>query len=173
MPYAARKAGTGALAAAIVAAGLVGLAYAGGVAPAASEGPASADQYGPQRVTICHKAGRRYRTITIARSALAAHLRHGDTPGPCATRLNGAVSTRVTLTVTSGRRVTRIRRGTYWVVVTDRSRAANFHLTGPRVNRATTQRFRGTRKWRVRFLRGTYRYRADVGAVGGGTFRVR
>jgi hypothetical protein len=172
MPYGRTKAARAALAAGIVVAGLLGLAYVGGVEGAAGNGPASADQYGG-RVTVCHKAGRRYRTITIARSALRAHQRHGDTTGPCATRLNGAVSTRVALTTTSGRRVTRIRRGLFWVVVSDRSRRANFHLTGPRVNRATTQRFRGTVRWRVRFLRGTYRYRADVGAVGGGTFRVR
>jgi hypothetical protein len=125
-------------------------------------------------VTVCHKAGRRYVTIRIPLTALRAHRRHGDTTGSCATRLNGAVSTRVTLAyATNGRRVTRVRRGFHWVVVTDRSRRANFRLTGPRVNRATTQRFRGTVRWRVRFLRGTYRYRADVGAVGGGTFRVR
>lgn len=172
MPIGGTKAARAALAAAIVVAGLLGLAYAGGVNGAPSNGPASADQYGG-RVTVCHKAGRRYRTTTIARSLLRAHLRHGDTTGPCATRLNGAVSARVTLTTTSGRRVTRIRRGAFWVVVSDRSRIANFHLTGPRVNRATSQRFRGTVRWRVRFLRGTYRYRADVGAVGGGTFRVR
>ena len=172
MPYGRTKAARAALATAIVGAGLLGLAYVGGVEEAAGNGPASAEQYG-NRVTVCHKAGMRFRTIAIARSALPAHLRHGDTPGPCATRLDAAVSTRVAMTTTSGRRVTRIRRVSYWVVVSDRSRRANFHLSGPRVNRATTQRFRGTARWRVRLLRGTYRYRADAGAVGGGTFRVR
>ena len=30
----------------------------------------------------------------------------------------------------------------------------------------------GTVKWRVRFVSGTYRYRSDEGAIGGGSFRV-
>jgi hypothetical protein len=77
------------------------------------------------------------------------------------------------LRTTANRRVSTVRRGTYWIVVSDRSRSANFHLTGPRVNRRTTARFRGTLRWRVLLVRGTYRYRADVGAVGGGSFRVR
>jgi hypothetical protein len=173
MSLQARQAGAFGLATALVAAVLFGLAYAGGVAGATSAGPASADQYGPARVTICHKSGSRYRTITVARSALAAHIRHGDTTGSCSSRLNGIVSTGVALRTTTGRRVRTIRRGTFWVVVSDRSRSANFHLTGPRVNRRTTARFRGTVRWRVLLVRGVYRYRADVGAVGGGTFRVR
>src|SRR5688572_15594867 len=88
----------------------VGLAYAGGLPEAYSHGPSSAAQYGPPpRVTICHKAGSRYRTITIARSALAAHLRHGDTTGSCSSRLNGVVSTTVALRTTTGRRVSTLR----------------------------------------------------------------
>jgi hypothetical protein len=175
MSYGLRKASAAAIAISFAVVAFVGLAYAGGLPGAYGNGPSSAAQYGPPpaRVTICHKAGSRYRTITIARSALAAHLRHGDTTGSCSARLNGLVSTTVALRTTSGRRVSTIRRGTYWIVVSDRSRSANFHLTGPRVNRRTTARFRGTLRWRVLLVRGTYRYRADAGAVGGGTFRVR
>lgn len=40
---------------------------------------AAQDQYAPQKVTICHKG----HTITISKSALPTHLRHGDTVGPC------------------------------------------------------------------------------------------
>ena len=175
MPSGFGKAPAVALATALAVAAFVGLAYAGGVSGASSNGPSSAAQYGPPpaRVTICHKAGSRYQTITIARSALRAHLRHGDTPGSCSARLNGVVSTSAALRTTAGRRVRTIRRGAYWIVVSDRSRRANFHLTGRRVDRRTTTRFRGTVRWRVLLVRGTYRYRADVGAVGGGTFRVR
>jgi len=170
-----RKAGAAGLAAAVASVAFVTLAYMGGVGGAASIGPASADQYG-ERVTICHRTGSRrnpFRTITVAQSAVAAHLRHDDTTGACSRRVNGTVTTRVVLTTTSGRRVTRLGRGFFWVVVSDRSRFANFHLSGPRVNRRTSARFRGTVKWRVRLVRGTYRYRADVGARGGGSFRVR
>jgi hypothetical protein len=43
----------------------------------AGRSPAS-DQY-VEKVTICHNG----HTITISQSALPAHLRHGDTIGPC------------------------------------------------------------------------------------------
>ncbi len=176
MPDIRRRAGAIGIAAAAVLAGFVGLAYAGGIYGSSSTGPASAEQYGPPgRVVVCHRTGSRrnpWRTITVARRALPAHLRHGDTTGPCSTRLNGSVSRSVVLATTTGRRVRTIRRGAYWVVVRDASRSANFRLRGPRVNRSTSVRFRGTVRWRVRFVRGTYRY-SGVGARGGGTFRVR
>jgi hypothetical protein len=41
------------------------------------------DQYHPSKVTICHRAGKHHVTITVSRSALPAHLAHGDTIGPC------------------------------------------------------------------------------------------
>jgi hypothetical protein len=170
-----RKAGAVGVAAAFVAAAFVALAYAGGVDGTVSNGPASADQYG-ERVTICHRTGSRrvpFRTITVPQTAVRAHLRHGDTTGSCSRRMNATVTSRVALTTTAGRTVRARPRGFHWVVVSDRSRFANFHLTGPRVNRRTSARFRGTVRWRVRLFRGTYRYRADFGARGGGTFRVR
>jgi hypothetical protein len=45
---------------------------------------AAHSQYGQPKVTICHRTGSGKRvTITIAEPALPAHLRHGDTIGPC------------------------------------------------------------------------------------------
>jgi hypothetical protein len=45
---------------------------------------AAHDQYKPEKVTICHRTGSgKPVTITISRSALPAHLAHGDTIGPC------------------------------------------------------------------------------------------
>jgi hypothetical protein len=41
---------------------------------------AADDQYGQEKVTICHKG----HTITVAEPALAAHERHGDVEGACA-----------------------------------------------------------------------------------------
>jgi len=41
-----------------------------------------------RKVTLCHHTGSKknpHRTITVSRSALAAHMRHGDTVGPCTT----------------------------------------------------------------------------------------
>ena len=36
-------------------------------------------QYGQPKATICHKG----KTIRVAQPAVRAHLRHGDTAGPC------------------------------------------------------------------------------------------
>jgi hypothetical protein len=45
----------------------------------ASAAQVSGAQYGRNRVPVCHKG----KTIRIAQPAVPAHLRHGDTPGPC------------------------------------------------------------------------------------------
>jgi hypothetical protein len=93
-----RVAHTGRLAllSALVMLGFAALAYAGGVARTGSAGPASADQYQPRKITICHHArGKkgtvRHVTIRISQSAWRAHQRHGDTLGPCATARNKRV----------------------------------------------------------------------------------
>jgi hypothetical protein len=66
----------------LAATSLVGLGYA-----ASTGGPASAAQYEYKKVTICHhtqgKGGTHHVTITVSRNALPAHMRHGDTMGPC------------------------------------------------------------------------------------------
>jgi Copper binding proteins, plastocyanin/azurin family len=54
-----------------------------------------------------------------------------------------------------------VRSGRYRIVVSDRSRAANFHLRGRGVNSRTGMRFRGSRVLRVRLVRGVYRYGSD------------
>jgi outer membrane biosynthesis protein TonB len=66
---------TGALSALVV----ISLVAAGGVGFARSPVSAAQYQYG-KKVTICHKGKV---TITISRSALPAHLAHGDKIGPC------------------------------------------------------------------------------------------
>jgi hypothetical protein len=53
--------------------------------PATIERSSAQDQYGG-RVTICHRTGSQNnptQTITVNENAVPAHLRHGDTMGPC------------------------------------------------------------------------------------------
>lgn len=47
------------------------------------------------------------------------------------------------------------------ITVNDRSRADNFHLTGPGVNKKTGVAFRGHVTWNVSLQPGTYSYRSD------------
>jgi hypothetical protein len=60
-----------------------------------------------------------------------------------------------------GRKVTRLKPGTYTIVVRDRARIHNFHLRGPGVNKKTGVAFVGTVRWRVKLVRGLYRYNCD------------
>jgi hypothetical protein len=54
-----------------------------------------------------------------------------------------------------------VPKGRYRIVVSDRSKLANFHLAGAGVNAKTGIRFRGSRTLHVRLARGTYRYGSD------------
>jgi hypothetical protein len=93
MRHRSATAGRLALLGALVVLAFAALAYAGGVAQTASFGPASADQYQPRKVTICHhargkKGATKHVTIRINESAWRAHRRHGDTLGACSTARN-------------------------------------------------------------------------------------
>ena len=57
----------------------VSLTALGAAAPGGGASSAAQYQYGPKKVTICHKG----KTIRVSRSALKAHNRHGDTIGSC------------------------------------------------------------------------------------------
>ena len=66
---------------------VVGASASIGAALSPSATPAAASQYA-NKVTICHhthSAKHPFVTITVSRNALPAHLRHGDTIGPCST----------------------------------------------------------------------------------------
>jgi len=79
----------------------------------------------------------------------------------------------ISLRTRSGRRVSRVRRGRYRIVVRDRSRMHNFHLRGRGVNKRTTVRFRGTVTWTLTLRPGLYRFVCDPHARRmRGSFRV-
>jgi len=82
---------------------------------------------------------------------------------PLPPKLTATVSTsgQVSVTASTGRAVTRLHNGWYTVGVTVDSPSANFHLVGPRVQRATRANFTGVAVWGVHFLKGAYRYLSD------------
>jgi hypothetical protein len=81
-----RRARFSAAAAAVgVFASLGGVGYAAGLVHFAHTSP-TANQYPPSKVTICHHTHSQknpFVTITVSVHAQPAHLRHGDTIGPC------------------------------------------------------------------------------------------
>lgn len=80
------------------------------------------------------------------------------------TRLTGTVGPGFTISLhgANGRDVRFLPVGLYTILVRDRSRIHNFHLTGPGVNRRTGVNFMGVGSWRVRIAKGkTYRFVCD------------
>jgi plastocyanin len=117
----------------------------------------------------------RFAVGTATLPPAAPPARPPATTPPAARRLVATVGPGFTIALrtAAGARVTTLRRGTYTIVVRDRSRAHNFHLTGPRTNRRTTVSARGTFTWRVTLRPGRYRFVCDPHADSmRGSFRV-
>ena len=85
------------------------------------------------------------------------------TGAPPATTLTARVGPGFAVSVKTayGQPLTALRAGTYTVAVTDSSTRESFHLAGPRTNRATKVRWRGTVSWPLTLRPGTYTYRSD------------
>jgi plastocyanin len=97
-------------------------------------------------------------------------------PPPRVRRLQALVGPGFTISTRtmSGARVRTYTRGRVDLIVRDRSRAHNFHLIGPGVNRRTGVAFSGTRTWRLTLRPGTYRFLCDPHKTRmRGSFRVR
>lgn len=98
-------------------------------------------------------------------------------PPPAASlpTLRGAVGpgARLTLTNAEGKAVSSAAEGLYTLIVSDRSRTDNFHLSGPGVDRKTGVATTGTATWRLRLKPGVYRARSDAHTSLQRTFRVR
>ena len=94
-------------------------------------------------------------------------------PQPTSVRLVGSVGPgkRISL-LRAGVRLASVKAGPAVIVVSDRSAADNFHLTGPGVNRATTKAGRATVTWRVTLKKGLYTFRSDATPMLKGSFRA-
>ncbi len=81
----------------------------------------------------------------------------------------------IVLTNAAGSKVSTLKRGTYVVVVRDRSPEQNFHLVNPpALDKRTRLAFVGVVTWRVTFTAsGAYSYLSDGRGSLRGNFRVR
>ena len=96
-------------------------------------------------------------------------------PAP-ATKLVGTVGpgSSISLKKASGGSAKTLAAGKYSISIRDLSKAHNFHLIGPGVNKATGVRFTGRVSWAVRLRRGAYRFQSDANkARVHGSARVR
>jgi hypothetical protein len=78
-------------------------------------------------------------------------------------QLRGTVAAKtISLKTRAGARAANLAAGKYVIVVNDRSRSNNFHLSGKGVNRRTGVRFVGTKEWTITLAPGSlYTYRSD------------
>ena len=96
------------------------------------------------------------------------HSRSSSPLSPCpppsrrTPTLNGTVGPGFTITLTQGgKKVTKLKAGTYVFKIADKSTIHNFHLTGPGVNKKTTVGGKGTSTWKLTLKKGTYKYVCD------------
>jgi hypothetical protein len=76
--------------------------------------------------------------------------------------LQGSVGPGFTISLKlDGKPVKSLKAGKYTIVVSDRSRIHNFHLTGPGVNKSTSVTKSGPTTWTLTLKAGTYRFQCD------------
>jgi hypothetical protein len=123
---------------------------------------------GTRTFTVTFREGS-YIYSSDADAYISGSFRAGTTTTTTTTTTNKLVATvgpGSTISLTrGGRRVTRLKPGTYTIVVRDRAPIHSFHLRGPGVNKATGVAFVGNRTWKVKLVRGLYRYNCDAHPV--------
>ena len=85
-------------------------------------------------------------------------------PAPTSTtRLLATVGPKSTISLRSaaGAALKTVKAGTYSIVVRDRTKAHNFHLVGPGVNRRTAVAAVGTTTWKLELSKGLLRFYSD------------
>ena len=95
--------------------------------------------------------------LAVLVAALAVPVAQAGTPV-----LKGTVGPGFTITLTkAGKKVAKLKAGTYVFKISDKSSAHNFHLTGPGVNKTTSVGGTGSKTWKVKLKKGTYKFVCD------------
>jgi plastocyanin len=93
---------------------------------------------------------------------------------PPPVKLTGKVGPRKTIFLKKGTTAVKaLVAGRYKLAVTDATKADNFHVTGPGVNKKTGVKFKGGASWTLTFKAGKYTYRSDATKKLKRTFSVR
>jgi plastocyanin len=101
------------------------------------------------------------RICTIAAVVTAAAVAAGSA-GAATPKLAGMVNDQFKISVTkSGKKVKTLKAGTYLLVVTDKTSAHNFHITGPGVNKTTSVSGKKVVTWKLKLKKGVYKYVCD------------
>jgi hypothetical protein len=93
---------------------------------------------------------------------------------PAPKKLNGKVGPKrtITLKTASGAAVKTLKAGAYKIAIRDATKADNFHLLGPGVNKKTGVKFRGGVTWTLKLKAGKHTFRSDAHRKLRRTFRV-
>jgi len=76
--------------------------------------------------------------------------------------LTGTDGPGFTITLTkAGKKVTKLKAGTYIFKISDKSGIHNFHLKGPGVDKKTSVGAQGNSTWKLKLKKGTYKYICD------------
>jgi hypothetical protein len=115
--------------------------------------------------------------ISILAAALVAVFAFVGSTGAMGTAtLKGTTGPGFTITLKKGTaKVKSVAHGKYTITVVDKSKAHNFRLKGPGLNKQiTTLAFKGTKTVTVTLKKGTYTYQCDPHVSLGmkGTFKV-
>jgi plastocyanin len=113
--------------------------------------------------------------ILVVAIAVAALASSAGGAAAAAQTVNGTVGPGFTITVTMhGKKVTKLKAGTYRFVISDRSDIHDFHVSGPGLDRVLTAvDFTGTKSFSLKLKKGTYRFQCDPHAsIMHGAFRV-
>ena len=114
------------------------------------------------------------RLLLAASTLTVCALPLGASATPILPQLNAKVTAHsISVRRPDGTRVPALRQGSYRFVVTDATKAQNFHLVGPLVNRKTRVLRRTSTAWTVYLSPGTYVFKSDRSAALRGTITVR
>jgi plastocyanin len=118
----------------------------------------------------------RFLILASAFGLLACAAVVGVASGKDSFQLKGEVYAsgfKIEMETAAGRRLKTIKAGTYRIKIEDRATVHNFHLKGPRIDKATSVKGRSETIWRLRLRPGTYRFFCDPhSSMMRGSFRV-